>query len=259
MGEIAETVPDNSKLDMIEALLASEAQRKKEQDVRAKREEEMQSKSKSYRAMSLDELKKLVAKKKLVSGEKKDEMVTALMLGSIQEDAAAARKADLQAKSTQTLSDLLSLNGLDATGSKDKMVKRFLDHEAKVSDDLKAFESGVAAAAMEQKAALEKKGNSELKDMCGEQGLALGGAKEERIERLVDEAKKSRAFDDLVSSNMRMKRRDALNIMSKEQLLEICDELQVDPLMKEIMVERIMAHEKEHPDEPKAKRARVAK
>merc|ERR1712224_496409 len=118
MGEIAETVPDNSKLDMIEALLASEAQRKKEQDVRAKREEEMQSKSKSYRAMSLDELKKLVAKKKLVSGEKKDEMVTALMLGSIQEDAAAARKADLQAKSAQTLSDLLSLNGLDATGSK---------------------------------------------------------------------------------------------------------------------------------------------
>merc|ERR1719456_1313511 len=119
------------------------------------------------------------------------------------------------------------------------MVKRFLDHAAKVNDDLKAFDSGVAAAADERKAALEKKGNSELKDMCGEQGLALGGAKEERIERLLDEARKSHAFDGIVSKNLRLKRLEALKTMGKEQLLEICEELDVDPLMKEIMVERI--------------------
>lgn len=255
----AKETSNNNNLDMIDALLASEAQRKKEQEIRAKREEAVQSKSKTYKAMSLDELKKLIAKKKLASGEKKDEMITALMLASIQEDAAAARKGDLQAKSSQELSDLLSLNGLDGSGSKDKLVKRFLDHEAKVNDDLKAFESNAATAAEERKAALEKKSNSELKDLCSEQGLALGGAKEERIERLVDEEKKSRAFDGLVSKNLRLKRWEALKIMSNDQLLEICEELEVDPLMKDIMVERIMAHEKEHPDEPKAKRARVAK
>merc|ERR1711972_76548 len=166
--EVATETAENKKLDVVEALLASEAQRKKDHDLRTKREEAIETKRKTYKAMSLDELKKLVAKKKLSAGEKKDDMITALMLASIQEDLAAARKVDLQSKPTQDLVDLLVLNGLDGTGGKDKMIKRFLDHEAKTNDDLKVFEGHVDNAAKQKHAELEKKTNAELKEMCEE-------------------------------------------------------------------------------------------
>merc|ERR1719161_2669147 len=188
-------------------------------------------------------------------------MVTALILASVQENQAEARKTELQSKPAQELTDLLVLNGLDGAGGKDKMVKRFLEHEAKINDDLKLFERSVADAAKKRKEDLEKKTNPQLKDMCEEQGLALGGGKDERIERLIEEEVKSRSFDAGVCKEMRAKRFDVLMKMTKTEVLQICDDLEVDPLMKELMVERIMAYEKENPEagQPKAKKARLSK
>merc|ERR1719408_386664 len=184
--EITNSSSENKQLDVVEALLASEAERKKEHELRAQREEAMENKRKEFKAMSIDALKKAIAKKKLTAGEKKDEMVTALMLASVQETQAEARKVELQSKPAQELIDLLVLNGLDGAGGKDKMVKRFLEHEAKINDSLKLFERSVADAAKKRKEELDKKTNPQLKDICEEQGLALGGGKDERIERLIE-------------------------------------------------------------------------
>merc|ERR1712187_832436 len=48
--EIAEQTSEGTQLDVVEALLASEARRKKEHDLRAKREEALESIRKAYKA-----------------------------------------------------------------------------------------------------------------------------------------------------------------------------------------------------------------
>merc|ERR1712187_1021719 len=149
----------------------------------------------------------------------------------------------------------------DTMGGKDKMIKRFLDHEVKIIHDLKVFEGHVDNAAKQKHAELEKKTSAELKGLCEGQGLAVGGGKEERIDRLIDEERKNFAFDTVVSKDLRAKRWDALMKMTKAEVLDICADLDVNPLMKEAMIERLLAHEKEHPstEQPKGKRARVSK
>merc|ERR1712139_424554 len=113
---------------------------------------------------------------------------------------------------------------------------------------------------------LEKKNNSDLKEMCAAKGLPVGGGKEERIERLVDEAKKDGDFDKVVSRNIRSKRKLALMSMEKSAIVQLCEKTGVDPFVKDIMVERIIMQEDEGTaaiamtdDEPRAKRARASK
>merc|ERR1711981_1305913 len=100
-------------------------------------------KRKELKAMSVEELKKRLAKKGLEAGAKRDDMIDALFIAGVQEDALAARKTELQGKSTQDLKDLLAMNGLETTGGKDQMVKTMLAHEAKTRDALKVFDEKV--------------------------------------------------------------------------------------------------------------------
>merc|ERR1712185_811378 len=111
----------------------------------------------------------------------------------------------------------------------------------------------------------ESKNNSELKELCATKGLPVGGGKEDRVERLVDEAKKDGDFDKVVSRNIRSKRKAELMSMEKSAIVQLCEKTGVDPFVKDIMVERIMMQEDEGEDaiamgdsEPRAKRARVS-
>jgi hypothetical protein len=214
--------------------------------------------------MSLDDLKKRLTKKGLEASGKKEEMIRALFLVGVQEDAVAKRKADLNSKSLQDLKDLLSRNGL-ATGSKDQMVKTMLAHEEKCREDLKAFEVQVGEVVAQKKEKLVTKSAADLKEMCVAKGLPVGGGKEERIERLAEELSKDRELDKIASMNIRMKRKEELMAMDKASVLKLCEQTGVDPLVKNIMVERIMTQDSEGEaaivlaDEPPAKKARASK
>merc|ERR1719163_586117 len=94
---------------------------------------------------------------------KKDDMVEALFLLVVQEDAVKARKAELTSMSQQDLKDLLLRNGLES-GSKEQMIKTLLAHEAKVREDLKAYEAKVGEVAAQKKEELDKQTNAALKD-----------------------------------------------------------------------------------------------
>lgn len=256
---------EDKKGDMVEALLASEAQRKKEKNLRNQQEEALAQKRKELKSLSVEDLKKRLAKKKLEANGKKEEMVETLFLAVVQEDAANARKDELKSKSLQELKELLSRHGLEL-GSKEQMVTTLLSHEAKCREELKAFDGKVNEAADQMMKELEGKTNAALKEMCAAKGLALGGDKEERIERLVDEQKKEGAFDKIVSMSLRNKRKEELMSMEKPAVVKLCEKTGADPLVKDIMVERIMMHESEGETviamtdaEPAAKRARVSK
>merc|ERR1712070_132898 len=165
-------------------------------------------------------------------------------------------------KSQQELKDLLTRNGLE-TGGKDQMITTLLAHEAKCREDLKAFDMKVDQMAEKQKEELESKNNAALKEMCAKKGLAVGGDKEERIERLVEEVKKEGGFDQVVSMDIRNKRKQELMAMEKTAIVKLCEKNEVNPVVRDIMVERIMMRESEGETaiamadaEPAAKRRR---
>merc|ERR1712072_1645442 len=160
MGMQEEEAPKGEQRgDMVEALLANEAQRKKERELRSQQEDALAQKRKELKSMSIEDLKKRLAKKKIEASGKKEDMVEALFVASVQEDAANARQVELKSKSQQELKELLSRQGLE-TGTKDQMIKTLLAHEAKCREDMKAFELKVAEVATQQKDELDNKTNA---------------------------------------------------------------------------------------------------
>merc|ERR1719440_1170928 len=200
-----EAPKENKNVDMVDSLLANEAQRKKEQEIRSQQEEALAKRRKELKALSLDDLKKRLSKKGLGASGKKDEMVETLFLAVVQDDKAKERQTELKAKTQPELKEILSRYGLE-TGSKDAMVKALLAHEAKIRTELQAFDAKVDEAAEQRKKELEGKTNAALKEMCSKKGLALGGDKDDKIERLVDEILKEGDLDQVVSRDLRNKR-----------------------------------------------------
>jgi len=251
-------------VDMVDALLANQAQRQKELESKQQQEEAAAQKMKELKSMSIDDLKKRLTKKGLEANGKKEDMLRALFLASAQEDALAKRKSELSSKSLQELKDLLSRNGLE-TGPKEKMIKTALAHEEKCRKDLKAFEDKVLEVVVQKKQQLETQSNAALKELCASKGLPVGGGKEERVERLVEEIQTAQQdeLDRVVARTLRNKRKEELMSMEKPAVLKICEEKEVDPLVKDIIIERIISRESEGDmaiamtdDAPAAKRAR---
>jgi len=253
-------------VDMVEALLANEAQRKKENELKIQQMDKLSQKRKELKSLSIEDLKKRLTKKGLESSGKKEEMVEALFLVVVQEDAAKARESELKSKSLQELKELLSRQGLE-TGTKEQMIKTLLTHEAKCRENLKAFEAKIGEAVAQQKAELDTKTNAALKQVCESKGLAVGGGKDDRIERLVEEAQKDGDLDKIVSMNLRNKRKQELMSMDKSAVVGLCQKTGVDPFVKDVMVERVLSLESEggpvlalaNAEEPAAKKARPSK
>jgi len=183
----------------------------------------------------------------------------------MQEEAANSRRTELKSKSQQELKEDVSRNGLE-TGTKEQMIKALLAYEAKRREDLRAFDAKVIEIAEKRKEELESKTNAALKEMCAAKGLALGGDKDDKIERIVEEAQKDGDLDKLVCRDLRSKRKQELMAMDKAAVVKLCEKFCVEPAVKEIMVERIMSHESEcgsalamGDSEPPAKSARLSK
>merc|ERR1711865_229066 len=174
------------------------------------------------------------------------------------EDIIKARKAELKSIGLQEMKNLLSSKGLESNKSKDVMVEVMLKHEAKCREDLEAFNAKGKEVLAQKREDLATKTNTELKDMCASKNLALGGGKEERVERLLDEALNAGEVDKAVVVIVRNTRKEALMAFDKPSLLQLCEATGADPLVKDVMVERLLAHESEEGEcvEPAAKKSR---
>merc|ERR1719220_2435073 len=94
-----------------------------------------------------------------------------------------------------------------------------------------------------KKKELENKTGNELKDLCINKGLPQGVTKEGRIERLLEDLRSNGEIGKMIVVMKRDARAAELHAMEIDQLQEILAKRDVDPLMKEIMVERLLAHE----------------
>jgi hypothetical protein len=257
---------DNAKKkgDLVDTLLANEAKRKKDLELAKQQEEAANTKRSQLRSMSVDELKKLLSKKGIEPAGKKEDMVEAVFEVGVQDDKLAARKAELKAMSKDDLTVLLASMGLKA-GPKEAMISSVLDHEAQLREKLNAYEIKIEKASAKKKEDLEGKTAAELKDLCIEKGVKPGVGKEDRVERLLEVAKKEGEIEKILASLACAERRGELAAMEKLDLLKLCEQAGVDPLVKAVMVERLLTYEAElghlkaQASEPATKKARATK
>merc|ERR1712139_16534 len=108
-----------------------------------------------------------------------------------------------------------------------------------------AFEEKLVEVVAQKKEELGSKPNAELKELCETKGLAVGGGKEERIERILDKAQEDGELDKAVTRVIRSIRKEELMSMEKSVVVQLCEKLEVDAVVKDIMVERIISYEGE--------------
>eukprot|EP00444_Apocalathium_aciculiferum_P004460 CAMPEP_0183397734 /NCGR_PEP_ID=MMETSP0370-20130417/10797_1 /TAXON_ID=268820 /ORGANISM="Peridinium aciculiferum, Strain PAER-2" /LENGTH=530 /DNA_ID=CAMNT_0025578667 /DNA_START=53 /DNA_END=1645 /DNA_ORIENTATION=- len=250
------------KADMVDALLEQESRRKKDLELKKTQEGAEASKRKELKAMSVDELKKALSKQGLEAAGKKDDMVETLYQVQLLEEALAARKSDLRALPIDVLKKQLAGRGL-AAGKKEDMIDAWLAHEAKLVEAAKGYETKIEEVLAKMKAELEAKTANDLKDMCADKNLKLGIGKDGRIETLLEDARANGEVYRAIAALARRARAEELLAMEQGEVLRLCEEAQADPLVKEVLVERLLAHEAifgrvPADAEPKAKRARKA-
>merc|ERR1711953_339353 len=182
-------------------------------------------------------------------------MVKALIDADMQDAATVARKNELMAISSEVMSKLLANRGLPTSKSKNVAVESLLTHEAEIQKKLKAYEAKMVSVVAKKGDELQKKTASELKELCLKSGLAAGVAKEDRVSRLLEAIQKDGELDGVVSKVLRDERKQSLEIMDKAALILLCESLEIDPLVKEVMIERLLSFEAES-GEPVAKKAR---
>merc|ERR1712187_401578 len=181
--------PNLPKSDLVGALLKKQMEENEKSEREAEEATKLAQKVKELNKKPVDELKKLLKKKKVeVQNEKKDDMVKALINADIAEDVAASIKSKLTSMSPEGLAKLVAARGLSTGKSKNVMVEAILSHEADVKKQCEAFEAKKSDAAAKEKQSLQKKTASQLKEMCTEKGIAQGVAKDDRINRLVETA-----------------------------------------------------------------------
>jgi len=244
-------------IDVVDALLANESARKKERELKSQQEVVAAGKKKDFKAMSVEDLKKALAKRGLDADGKREDMIETLFAVTMQEEAVLARRSALKKMGVQELKDLLTRQGLEV-GGRGEMIDTLLEHEAKRRAELQAFEEKMEEILARKREDLLGKKAVELKALCAESGLAVGGGIEDKVERLIDEARHDSAIEKTVSATIRSGRKEELLKMEKGEVLKICENMGIDPFVKEVMVELILDHEEEV-GEPVAKKARARK
>merc|ERR1711957_862884 len=152
------------------------------------------------------------------------------------------RTKELKTFKAADLKELALSKGLEK-GSKEALVASLLAFEAKGREAAQAVEVKSQNLVKQMKLDLETKGNDELKELCRTKGLALGGSKPDKVDRLLDVAKKEGQVDKALERLALEERRAELSALDKQTLLAACKKAGVDPLLKELMVERLVQHE----------------
>jgi len=115
-----------------------------------------------------------------------------------------------------------------------------------------------------RKEALEAETATRLKELCESKGVKGGVSKEDRVERVLEVVRQDGEADAAAAVLNRNKRSAELFALNEKSLVSLCEEADVDPLVKEVMVDRLLAHEIEHgspkdDEAPAAKKTRKSK
>jgi hypothetical protein len=234
------------KADLVDAVLADEKKRKKQNDLKRKHEEAEEKKRNEVQSMSVDELKKVLTKKGQDATGKKSELVETLMAITKQEEALAARRTKLRALGIDELRSMLTERNVKAPQKKDAMISAIFEHDERTQREVEAHKARAMEMEAKKKEELQGHSANELKDMCAAKGLRLGRNGDERVATLLEAARADGEIDRLVTAAMRDARKDELLAMDKEALKALCDPAGIDVMVKDVVIERILSHESEN-------------
>eukprot|EP00931_Biecheleriopsis_adriatica_P052053 TRINITY_DN3024_c0_g1_i2.p1 TRINITY_DN3024_c0_g1~~TRINITY_DN3024_c0_g1_i2.p1 ORF type:complete len:385 (-),score=141.18 TRINITY_DN3024_c0_g1_i2:194-1276(-) len=159
-----------------------------------------------------------------------------------EKDKALARKAELKAMLVADLKELVLKMGLEK-GSKEAMIETVLEKEAKEREVERAAAVKRKQVLADKKKELEGMNLQSLKDLCEEKGLKSGGSKGDKIDRILGDVVAKGEVDIILANMSRAARREELSSMTKDELQKLCQKSKIDPIVKEVMVERILVHE----------------
>merc|ERR1712032_916771 len=210
----------------------------------------------------VDALKKLLSNKGVEADGKKEDLVKAAFSLAKEEQAVEERKTELKAMGVKELKHLLATHGLEATSKVPDMVNAVLKYEQRVQEEIRAYEAKVKDLMEQKKDEFERLSLNDLKQMLVAKGLKAGVGKADRAQRLAEEAQKDGSIAKKVSQLTRVERKQELLKMDKAAVLDLCHELEIDPVMKDVMVQRIMSYETDIAEgflEPDAKKQKTSK
>merc|ERR1712151_1082601 len=141
------------------------------------------------------------------------------------------------------LKQLLATHGLEANGKVPDMVNAIMKYEQRVQEEIRAYEAKVMDLTEKRKEEFERMSLTDLKQLLVAKGLKAGVAKSDRAQRLAEEAQKDGSIAKKVCQMTRAERKEALLKMDKNAVLALCHDLEIDPVMKDVVVQRIMSYE----------------
>merc|ERR1712080_732280 len=116
------------------------------------------------------------------------------------------------------------------------MVGAVLKYEKRVQDEIRSYEAKVQDLTEQKKGEFDRMSLNDLKQLLVAKGLKAGVGKADRVQRLAEEAQKDGSIAKKVSQMTRVERKDQLLKMDKASVLDLCSEMEIDPLVKDIMV-----------------------
>merc|ERR1712151_345908 len=167
-----------------------------------------------------------------------------------------------KALGVKDLKQLLIENGLQANGKLPDMVNVQLTYEKRIKDEYHAYEAKVKEMTEQKQTEYEGLPLAELKKLLEAKGLKAGKGKAEGALRLAEEAQKDGTITKKISLLTRQERKAQLLAMEKSAVLDLCSELEIDPVLKDVLVQRILSYESDVASgfiEPDAKKARTSK
>merc|ERR1712194_451657 len=228
--------------DLVEALLASEAGRKRELELQKAKEAADMTKVEELNALSLDGLKKLLVSKGREAEGNKEELVKAAFRLVQEQEAIDSRRNQLKSMGAKELKQLLATNGLESNGKIADMVGALLKYEVRVQEEFRAYEAKVKELTEQKKDEFEGLSLNVLKQLLVAKGLKAGVGKADRVQRLAEDAKKDGSITKKISLMTRIERKEQLLARDKAAVLDLCHELDIDPVLKDVIVQRIISH-----------------
>merc|ERR1711972_768621 len=152
--------------------------------------------------------------------------------------------------------------GLESNGKVPDMITTLLKYEKRVQEEFSAYEAKVKELIDQKKDEYEGLSLSELKQLLAAKGLKAGSGKSEGAQKLAEEAQKDGTITKKISQMTRQDRKAELLKMDKAAVLDLCRELDLDPIVKDVVVQRMISHETDVAEGfllPEAKKPRTGK
>lgn len=157
-------------------------------------------------------------------------------------DNTADRRKELKTMPVDDLKELVEGFGLDK-GKKVDMVEAVLKHEERTRQMEQEKAENMRKVMVDKTQELATMAAPTIKEQCIAAGILGNLSKQERVERLLKHWQEHDGVNKALAQINCDKREAELNDMDCDDILELCDEAEIDTLVKEIMVDRIIRKE----------------